>query len=41
MAHPAQDFVDAHAARIWDETLERVTGERLTPKYFAEQFVND
>ncbi len=23
----------------WDETLKLVTGERLTPRYFAEQFV--
>jgi peptidyl-dipeptidase A len=23
----------------WDATLERVTGERLSPRYFAEDFV--
>jgi len=25
----------------WDETLERATGERLSPRYFAEQFVRE
>ncbi|MDP4266683.1 MAG: M2 family metallopeptidase [Bacteroidota bacterium] len=24
----------------WDEMIERATGEKLTPKYYAEQFVN-
>lgn len=28
------------AKYLWNEMIERATGERLTPKYYAKQFVN-